>query len=754
MPASERVLSTLDSTWNELIQESLVPLELQAVSLRWVLTEVEAQAPAAILLDMAQPLARNIIARLLPELPESGANYQGLVVVISDEPLDWNPAEPRALLLLPADSGPRTIALRIQEELGLRTPLHPSNIPSPLSTASPRSFQPAGMMSLPAGSLGPGSLGPGSLRATAPVAAPPSDAPPSLQPQLPRKLASLPPSAPEAFLTELVASEELKQLFVRSESQIREQLHALSSVVPAHAEDITHLEGLGLPVGRSWLQHLGVPLDAVSEAAADAVPDVVAETAPEREELAPITTSSHIATPHPLPRIAAPSQPASSAELIPPASLLFPMSPWPMVTLGAAIRGRAHGTLVLQSSAQGVSAPYQRRISLREGDLQAVSSTDPSDSFLSFLVADRRCTPDQQHSLESNGARLGSRRNPTSNATSDAATSDAAAAVALGLIHPDQILDLLHDHSLWLLCRALAPGLDAPQLLAAIGHATLDLGLTHVAHTPFNVHPPGSVAYWEVTSGVTGTSAIQGADQDANPVANQDANQLGHLNKEPGAALFVRLWRRCMSLPEEAMRAALSELGFRLRKGPQHALLPECQLSADDEASLDSRLRSQESLSAHSDTATDTRIDTDTVALCAALCVLGVYEMLPVAQRTPAQRTPDQRTPGLHAEAQAVARANAAILRQLQALQSAAAEGSYFELLGVLPTASRYEIDQRYRVLRRDLEQYRSLASTDDALLEDWQQIRSCVDEAHQILSDDRHRARYRAAIEDRATAA
>jgi hypothetical protein len=75
-------------------------------------------------------------------------------------------------------------------------------------------------------------------------------------------------------------------------------------------------------------------------------------------------------------------------------------------------------------------------------------------------------------------------------------------------------------------------------------------------------------------------------------------------------------------------------------------------------------------------------------------------------------------------------------------------EGDYFAVLGVSRDATGYDIRRAFTTLRRELEPSHVLTSRTADLAEVVTEIISVVEEAYQILSDQRRRERYRRAIE------
>jgi curved DNA-binding protein CbpA len=75
-------------------------------------------------------------------------------------------------------------------------------------------------------------------------------------------------------------------------------------------------------------------------------------------------------------------------------------------------------------------------------------------------------------------------------------------------------------------------------------------------------------------------------------------------------------------------------------------------------------------------------------------------------------------------------------------------EGDYFAVLGVSRDATGYDIRRAFTTLRRELEPSQILTSRTADLADVVVEIISVLEEAYQILSDQRRRERYRRAIE------
>jgi preprotein translocase subunit Sec63 len=75
-------------------------------------------------------------------------------------------------------------------------------------------------------------------------------------------------------------------------------------------------------------------------------------------------------------------------------------------------------------------------------------------------------------------------------------------------------------------------------------------------------------------------------------------------------------------------------------------------------------------------------------------------------------------------------------------------DGDYFALLGIGREATPYDIQRAYQQLRHQLDPRRALTATTADLRDELDIILEVLDEAYEILSDDRRRERYRRALE------
>ncbi len=237
----------------------------------------------------------------------------------------------------------------------------------------------------------------------------------------------------------------------------------------------------------------------------------------------------------------------------------------------------------------------------------------------------------------------------------------------------------------------------------------------------------------------------------------------GRLRGEPsvfgaatGAEIFVDLVRRSVSLEDALDR--LGGEGSRVADGPNHGLLAECNLPAQDIELLHrARGGSIADLLAR---ATDGEI----VAVIHALSLLGVVEVVPAPdfgrQGRDARDGHDARDgrdgrdarggAGGAADAEVAALDEEAIRGRVRARLELVEEGDYFSVLGVTRDATGYEIRRAFIELRRTFEPSRILTPRLVDLTEDVRKIIIVIEEAYEILRDNARRERYRRAIDAR----
>jgi hypothetical protein len=89
-----------------------------------------------------------------------------------------------------------------------------------------------------------------------------------------------------------------------------------------------------------------------------------------------------------------------------------------------------------------------------------------------------------------------------------------------------------------------------------------------------------------------------------------------------------------------------------------------------------------------------------------------------------------------------------AIRAKILSRKSLVDEGDYFAVLGVTREATAYDIRRAYAALRREFEPSRVLTPKSADLGDVVDEILLVLDEAYEILSDQRRRDRYRRAID------
>lgn len=208
----------------------------------------------------------------------------------------------------------------------------------------------------------------------------------------------------------------------------------------------------------------------------------------------------------------------------------------------------------------------------------------------------------------------------------------------------------------------------------------------------------------------------------------------GRLKAEPnvfggatGAEVFVETARRVLD-PIRSL-AALDE-GARLDDGPRANLLAECALSSDDDALIRGAAgKTVGELCGSS--------QPDLASVVRALVELEVLSLLAPARRAvdDKRRAPDPIDED-------------AVRQKVKAKMILVQEGDYFSLLGVGRTATSYEIKRAFLELRRTFEPTRLLTARTADLHTDVSLILEVVEEAFEILKDERRRDRYRRAIE------
>jgi hypothetical protein len=213
--------------------------------------------------------------------------------------------------------------------------------------------------------------------------------------------------------------------------------------------------------------------------------------------------------------------------------------------------------------------------------------------------------------------------------------------------------------------------------------------------------------------------------------------EIGRLSEEPavfggatGAEVLVEVVRRVVT-PEEAL-GRLGGLDAELTQGPSTALLGECALPPAEAE------RVQQAVNA---TVRDLIDASPDAALCStlyALVCLGVLSSRGVRAKALLERPRPVRDE-IDDEA---------LRGRILARKALVDDGDYFAVLGVSRDATGYDIRRAFTTLRRELEPSHILTSRTADLSDVVEEIISVLEEAYQILSDQRRRERYRRAIE------
>jgi hypothetical protein len=197
-----------------------------------------------------------------------------------------------------------------------------------------------------------------------------------------------------------------------------------------------------------------------------------------------------------------------------------------------------------------------------------------------------------------------------------------------------------------------------------------------------------------------------------------------------GAEVLIEIVRRTTP-PESASKRLGGDL-VRIEASENQALLGECALS---EAEIELvRELSEETLHELVRRAGSR----DFAAVAYALVELGVLAVAGVAPRPIAQRPLAEPDPLDHEALRARISTRLALVE----------EGDYFAVLGVSRSATSYDVRRAYEKLRGEFEPGRILTAGTADMRDEVDTILFVLDEAFEILSDDRRRERYRRALE------
>ncbi|MCL2777416.1 MAG: hypothetical protein FWD73_05380 [Polyangiaceae bacterium] len=208
--------------------------------------------------------------------------------------------------------------------------------------------------------------------------------------------------------------------------------------------------------------------------------------------------------------------------------------------------------------------------------------------------------------------------------------------------------------------------------------------------------------------------------------------ELSVFGTSKGPGVFVELVRRAVS-SDEALEALGSE-SSRIADGLRAEMLAKCNIG-----DLELELLSQ----AHGKTVGDLlarTADGEIVSIVYALSLLGVLEIV---------HAPDSARRGRRQESASDAVLDEQAVRaRVRARLELVDEGDYFAVLGIMRSATSYEVRRAFLELRRAFEPSRILTPRLHDLDSDVRKITLVLEEAYEILKDAGRRERYRRAIE------
>jgi hypothetical protein len=233
-------------------------------------------------------------------------------------------------------------------------------------------------------------------------------------------------------------------------------------------------------------------------------------------------------------------------------------------------------------------------------------------------------------------------------------------------------------------------------------------------------------AEWIVAHVIATTSGAASLERQVPPRLQAEPAVFGGAT---GAEVLVEVVRRVVA-PEQAT-TRLGGRNARFADGAAAGLLGECALP-EHEAALVNRAKSctvQEVL--------DSAGGDGFASALYALTELGVLELLAPSRERDAEEPPAYDKLD-----------DDAVRERIRARRALVDEGDYFALLGLSRSATAYDIRRAYLELRREFEPSRVLTAATADLRDDAQLIVEVLDEAYEILREERRRERYRRALE------
>jgi hypothetical protein len=344
--------------------------------------------------------------------------------------------------------------------------------------------------------------------------------------------------------------------------------------------------------------------------------------------------------------------------------------------LAEPIRTRSSCLMTFETHvASGASGPSTFRVTISEGYILSVSSSSESDTLSAFLV-------ERGDLLRADAVTL-QRRIPRDPRYA------AAALVAHGVLHNDELWDVLRGHASWLLAKLI------------------------------------SVDKASVTN-------------EDNESSREAPSVFG---SSTGASVFVDTVRRVVA-PADA-EFMLGGASARIDEGPHLALLGECNLEENFQSLPEvvmgrTLFAIADASSAHEDIA----------VVLYALVQLGVFAVLGgLGSGAGAGTNAESQGPSKNEQHQNQAALDEARRQRIRARAAIVDDGDYFALLGVSPLATGYEIRKSFLELRREFEPSRILTPRTLDLRDDVLRIVEVLEEAYDILRDAVRRERYRKAI-------